>query len=201
MTAYLTADPRMSDRERVCAEAWLHSGDQINWAFEASTGLRTVTYDNGAIFSESDGTIFMEREPNLGDTVFGSEYFGLWLRSLTAAYYSAISGAGSHQVYLSLLGNYDRVESDLVTRLRFDMTGELSEAWCNALLARNASLTTASYDADPAQCDVVTGTQRSVCYALVTTVSSCDGSISAAPEFDSFSFRFLHARIYTSLAV
>jgi hypothetical protein len=180
----------------VCAEAWLHSGDQVSWAFESATGLRTVTYESGAIFSLTDGTLFLEREPNLGDTVFGSNYFGLWLRSLTAADYSSISGAGSHQVYLSLLGNYDRVESSTVTRLRFDFVGDMAESWCNALLARDISLASASYQSQVTDCGVIPSaqTQRSVCYSLVT--DPCTSSPTSA-----FTFRFLHARIYTSLSI
>lgn len=194
--------------DEICAEAWLHSGDQVSWAFTSSTGFRSVTYDSGAIFSNTEGTLFLENEPALGDSVFGSDYYGLWLRSLTASDYSAISGAGSHQVYLSLLGNYDRVESTDVTRLRFDTVGPLSEAWCNALLGRNAELDDASYEsekeeADDEDCLVLpdTTTQRSVCYALVTTVSPCAATLSSADEFKPFTFRFLHARIYTSLAI
>lgn len=179
-----------------CAEAWLHSGDKVSWDFAASSGIREVAFENGAIFSETDGSLFLEREATVGDTVFGSSYYGFWLRSLAASTYSGISGAGSHQVYLSLLGNYDRVESSSTTRLRFDMAGDLSEGWCNALVLRSSSLTGASYDDSVADCGFTPGTtERSVCYALLAS-NPCTGTPTTA-----FTFRFLHARIYTSIAL
>lgn len=181
--------------EGICAEAWLHSGDQVSWDLASSAGTRGVAYENGAIFSQTDGTLFLEREAAVGDSVFGSTYFGLWLRSLAASSYTGLSGAGSHQVYLSLLGNYDRVESSTVSRLRIDAAGSLSEAWCNSFLSRNAGLSGASYQAQVAGCGVTPGTtERSVCYARLAS-AACTATPTA-----SFTFRFLHARIYTSLS-
>ncbi|MHB1261562.1 MAG: hypothetical protein ACYC2H_07580 [Thermoplasmatota archaeon] len=181
----------------ICAEAWLHSGDRVSWDVAASSGQRGVSYENGAIFSETDGTLFLEREATVGDSVFGSSYFGLWLRSLSASTYGGITGAGSHQVYLSLLGNYDRVESSAVSRLRFDASGDLSEGWCRAFLARNTGLADGSYQSsEVAECGFGPGTsERSVCYTLLSS-ASCTSTPTTA-----FTFRFLHARIYTSLSI
>lgn len=181
-----------------CSQAWLHSGDQVSWSLGASTGDRTVAFDSGAIFSETEGTQFLEREPLVGDITFGSDYFGFWLRSLSAASYSSISGAGSHQVYLSLVGSYDRIDASSATRLRFDIAGDLSEAWCNALVQRNPDLPGDYYGSEPDDCGAVTGDGvRSVCYARV----SGDPCTVAPTLAQAFSFRFLHARIYTSLAI
>jgi hypothetical protein len=190
----------------ICAEAWLHSSDQVAWDLASGAGERAVTFDNGAIFSQNSGSVFLEREPTVGDSVFGAGYYGFWLRSLTASSYNGISGAGSHQVYLSLLGNYDRVDSSTVTRLRFDLFGPLSESWCNSFLARNEGLPDGSdLNTDPdaiytgggllTPCGATdTAGARSVCFSQVTT-NACTSA--GAP----FTFRFLHARIYTSLAV
>lgn len=179
----------------ICAEAWLHSGDRVAWDVAAASGIRGVAYENGAIFSEADGALFLEREATVGDSVFGSSYFGFWLRSLTASSYTGITGAGSHQVYLSLLGNYDRVESPSVSRLRFDAAGDLSEGWCRSFLARNTALVGASYESQVADCGFVPGTtERSVCYTRLTA-NPCASATTA------FTFRFLHARIYTSLSI
>jgi hypothetical protein len=190
----------------ICAEAWIHSSDQVAWALASGAGERGVVFDNGAIFSNSDGSIFLEREPTVGDSVFGAGYYGFWLRSLTANSYNGLSGAGSHQVYLSLLGNYDRVDSSTVTRLRFDVFGDLSESWCNSFLSRSDDLpdggdagtepdaiyTGAGPVASPCAA-IDTAGARSVCFSQVTT-NACTSA--GAP----FTFRFLHARIYTSLA-
>ncbi|HUR25185.1 MAG TPA: hypothetical protein VM327_04120 [Candidatus Thermoplasmatota archaeon] len=196
----------------ICAEAWLHSTDQISWTMASSSGKRTVSFDNGAIFSDSGGALFLEEEAAIGDSIFGSQYYGLWMRSLVASGYSGVSGAGSHQVYLSLLGNYDRADTAGVYRLRFDSTGTLAQGWCNAFLLRNAALPDGS-DADTlpdssyrsdtgtgsAACGTTAGDSagaRSVCYALLPSASN---SCTTTPT-TAFTFRFLHARIYTSLA-
>jgi hypothetical protein len=183
----------------VYAQAWLHSGDDVTWSSDSTTGKRSVTFDDGAIFSQSQGTNFLERPPTIGDSAFGATYYGLWLRTLSAQSYSVITGAGSHQVYLSLIGNYDRVDTGTAYRLRFDMAGTLAQSWCNSLLSRNTQLTaqTSSYQAADAShvcAQITTDGVRAACYARVNA-NSCS-SVGA-----SFTFRFLHARIYTSLAV
>jgi hypothetical protein len=187
----------------ICAEAWLQSTDQVSWSVETASGQRTVHFDNGAIFSTADGTTFLEREAAIGDAVFGADYYGLWVRSLTAGTHQAITGSGSHQVYLSLLGNYDRADTPGVSRLRIDVAGPLSEAWCNALLARNAGLASMSYQSEASGCDEVTADGvRSVCFAHVAS-DACTANLSCAGASAGhcFSFRLLHARIYTSLAL
>jgi hypothetical protein len=181
----------------ICAEAWVMSSDQVEWSTEAAAGGHSVHLDNGAIFSEAEGTTFLEREAAIGDSVFGANYYGLWVRSLTAASYQTISGAGSHQVYLSLLGNYDRTDATGATRARIDVSGPLAQAWCNALVGRNHGLSGASYASEVGDCgEVTTDGVRSVCYAHVTSPSNA--CINAG---GTFSFRLLHARIYTSLAL
>jgi hypothetical protein len=196
----------------VCAEAWLHSGDQVRWDLDSSDQERSVQLDSGAIFSEAGGTVFLEKEPVIADSVFGSApgqpYYGLWLRSLDAPSYSSVSGTGSHQVYFSLIGNYLRTD-DPVHRIRYDVSGDLSEAWCNALLARNDGLPDgvdagtdpdSSYRSQVADCGALPSepTVRSVCFMQVVAT---DDACATDPTPTSFTFRFLHARIYTSLSL
>jgi hypothetical protein len=190
----------------ICAEAWIMSTDQVEWSVESASGGHKVHFDNGAIFSEDAGTTFLEREAAIGDSVFGSSYYGLWVRSLTAGSYTTISGAGSHQVYLSLLGNYDRTDATGASRVRIDVSGALAQGWCNALVGRNHGLSGASYKSEVANCGPVVGSSdvRSVCYARVASTSNaCTASLSCptATTGNCFAFRLLHARIYTSLAL
>jgi hypothetical protein len=178
----------------IYAEAWLHSSDQLTWRLASSTGTREVFLDGGAVFSRSDGTVFLEKEAPIGDASFGTGYYGLWLRSLVATSYGSISDPGSHQVFLSLLGNAVRVDANTATKLRYDVSGSLAEAWCNALLARNTHLTNAAYS-NTAGYTCKTGDAnglRSVAYACSDATNCPSGA---------FQFRFLHARIDTSLAV
>lgn len=172
----------------VCAEAWLVSTDQISWSMRSGSGERDVRLDMGAIFSNTAGTTFLEKEPIIGDSAFGPTYYGLWLRSLDAASLNGFSGSGSHQVYLSLVGNHIRSDAASVGSLRFDFYGDLAEAWCNALVNRNSDLTGAAYTSQGADCAAIDGSGvRSVTY------SRTGGA--------TFAFKLLHARIYTSLVV
>lgn len=195
----------------ICADAWLHSGDQVSWNLESGDGTRSVHLDSGAIYSETSGTLFMEKEPIIADTVFGnsgtSPYYGIWLRSLDATSYSSVSGSGSHQVYFSLIGNYLRTDNP-VYRIRIDISGDLSEAWCNALLDRNDRLPDvspaddvpdSSYRSEATDCgETALGSNvRAVCFTQVVASSDACTATIGTP----FTFRFLHARIFTSLAI
>jgi hypothetical protein len=186
----------------VYAEAWLHSSDDVAWSTDSSTGRREVTLDSGAIFSQAAGTVYLEKSSVIGDATFGASYYGLWLRTLTAASYNTITGAGSHQVYLSLLGNYDRVDNANVYRLRYDIAGPLAQSWCNGLVNRDNSIASqlALYTSQGASCaQVTTDGVRSVCFEHVAALSGANACTTAPSA--AFTFRFLHARIYTSLAV
>jgi len=188
----------------IYAQAWVMSSDDIVWSTSSGTGARSVTFDTGSIFSQSQGTNFLERAPTIGDSVFGPTYYGLWVRSLAAASYGTITGSGAHQVYLSLIGNYDRVDTTTAYRLRYDVSGGLAQSWCNSLLNRAASLASQSppglYTTQGAACASITADGvRSVCFEHVAAVSGSNACTTAPSA--AFSLRLLHARIYTSLAV
>jgi hypothetical protein len=104
-------------------------------------------------------------------------------------------------VYFSLVGNYDRVEASS-TRLRWDIAGPLAQAWCNSLVLRSADLTGASYASDGGSCGDLGGGVRSVCYARVAS-NACGATLSCPTPTSGhcFTFRFLQARIYASIAV
>ncbi|HUR62061.1 MAG TPA: hypothetical protein VM286_06825 [Candidatus Thermoplasmatota archaeon] len=193
----------------VCAEAWLHSSDQLAWSLKASTGSRELFLDGGAVFSRSDGTFFLEKEATIGDTSFGGGYYGLWLRSLLATSYTSIEGQGSRQVFLSLLGNSVRTDSSVVTKLRLDFSGTLAQAWCNAMVLRDPRLIdstgkfTAVYKADTAA-TCATGDAngvRSICYTQFAATTSTAAINPCTASGTAFQLRFLHARIDTSLSV
>lgn len=178
----------------IYAEAWLHSTDQLAWTLQSGSGERKLFLEGGAVFSSAGGTYFLEKEATIGDSSFGTGYYGLWLRSLLATTYSSIDGPGSRQVFLSLLGNSVRVDSNAATKLRFDFAGPLAESWCNGMLARNDRLANAAY-AETAGFTCAAGDAqglRSVAYTC-TDATDCPGG--------AFKFRFLHARIDTSLSI
>ncbi len=179
----------------IYAEAWLHSTDEITWALASATGSWSEFFDGGAVFSERDGSYFLEKAAPIGDATFGVGYYGLWLRTLvaTGGVYQTITDTRSHAVSFSLLGVGTRVDDAGTYLLRFDVHGPLAEPWCNGFLARNLQLGgngAYAQDADfPCELGDAEGL-RSVTYSCLT----CTGS------GHPFKFRFLHSRIATSLA-
>jgi hypothetical protein len=181
----------------VYTEAWLHTSDQIYWTRVSSTGRYDVYFDAGAVFSQRGGTYFLEKEAPIGDVAFGSGYYGLWLRTLVVpnGNYASTDDERAHTVALTLLGVSARVDETATYKLRIDAAGPLAEPWCKSLLLRNAKFGTpasAAYTND-ASFPCTTGDAggiRSVTFSCLT----CAGA--AHP----FKFRFLHARIATTLA-
>ncbi len=177
------------------AEAWLISTDRVTWAIHSAQD-RSVHLDAGSVFTTSDGTIFLDKETALGDSAFGPGYVGLWLRTLDAASYNAVSGRGTYEVYLALMGNYLRIDEQQVYKARYDIEGDLSEAWCNSLLLRNRDLAGSPYTEDAGTLDDC----QTPDVDAVRSVAFCKPTC-AAPVADitAFEYRMLEAQIYASL--
>lgn len=181
----------------VYAEAWLHSADQVTWSLSSGTGTWKEFFDGGAVFSQSAGNYFLEKEATITDYSGGIGYYGLWLRTLVvpSAAYNSVQDQRSHAVQLSLLGVSTRVDNPSTFKLRFDISGPLAQPWCNALLLRNTRFGTTPWAAyaESAGYTCTSGDAkglRSVTFSCLT----CPGS------GHPFKFLFLHARIATSLA-
>lgn len=181
---FLGADS-CSDTEDAVAQAWLISTDQVAWDAQGG-GDRAAYFDGGAVFSETDGTFFVEKGAAIADGSLGPDYVGFWLRSLNAGDdYRAISGQGSHEMYFALTSNNLRIDEDGVNIVRYDFEGELAEAWCNALLGRNDDIAAPATYTD---LDCSDGDDDGI-----TAVSYSTGT--------PFEFRFLEAIIHASLAL
>jgi len=176
----------------VYAEAWLLENDRFTWRIQTNSGELSAFMDSGAVFSQEDGTYFLDKAPPIQEDAFGSGVYVFWIRSLSALDETSVSGQGSYQAFLGLVGNYARVDEPDVRRVRYDFSGELAEAWCQSLLLRNPGLTGgAAYaeDGPDFACTDPTNPEsiRSVTYAK--------------PLDDPFPFEFIHARIRISLTV
>lgn len=171
----------------VYAEAWLHSSDRITWTLPSAVAPRALYLEGGAIFSQTGSTTFLAKAPPINDASFGVGYYGLWLRTYAGLNRGTLTQAGTHQVYLALSSNDLHVDNNTVSSLRYTFSGDLAQAWCNALLARNPTLTGAAYAQDASATCAAGDAQgiRSVTFAYTAN----------AP----FQFRFLHARIQSSL--
>ncbi|MES2153999.1 MAG: type IV pilin N-terminal domain-containing protein [bacterium] len=179
----------------VYAEAWLHSADMVRWRMDTATGRYEEFFDGGAVFGQRSGGYYLEKEAPIGDSAFGPGYYGLWLRTLiaTGGIYAGVTGAKSHEVSMSLLGVATRVDEPTVYKLRFDWSGPLAQPWCNSFLLRNQQLGGAGIYTEDGTFNCTAGGSlglRSLTYTCLT----CAGA------GHPFKFRFLHARIATSLA-
>lgn len=182
----------------IYAQGWLLSTDRFAWYLQSTTTQVGAYMDGGAVFSSQDESVFLEKPAALHDSAFGSDYYGLWLRTLSASSYSSITGRGSYSAYVSLMGNHVRADPEDAYRLRYSIHGDLAEAWCQSLLLRNEILSAqtppSTYSVDPAGPDL----------AAPCTPGDPDGVRSILYTKDdatAFRFRFIHASIYASLTV
>lgn len=127
----------------IYAQAWLFDTDRVSWTLGTGRGTVAAYYDLGGVFSVDGPATYVEKGPSLQESDAGSSVYSLRLRTLTdSGGSSVITGRGSYQVFLGLVGNYARINGDQgqAYRLRFDLQGDLGESWCNTFLARNDSL-------------------------------------------------------------
>ena len=172
----------------VHAEAWLFDSDAVTWRLATSNGGVAAYYDLGAVFSANAGANFVEKGPSLQEDEFASGVFALRLRTMSdTSSISGISGRGSHEIFLGLVGNHARIDADDVHRIRFTIAGDLAESWCNLLVQRN-ELGASTYTEDATlPCDQATASAlRSVTYVPATV---------------PFPAEVLHAEIRVTLAV
>ncbi len=163
----------------VYAQAWLLSSAMHQWFLESPVEERAVYQDGTAVFSRTGETYYLESDPPIQEDAFGSGDYVLWLRTFSAINENAHQ-AGSANVFLGLVGNYARVDTSAY-QLRYDFSGTLSEAWCNALSLRNNDISAGAY------------TVQTACTSAVPslTYQATGGAV--------FTFEFLHANIRTQL--
>ena len=172
----------------VRAQAWLFDSDRISWELPTSSGTVAAHYDLGAVFSDDRGSVFLEKGPSLQENEFGANVYALRVRTLTdAGGTSGISGRGAYQVFLGLVGNHVRVDSDEVYRLRYDFQGDLAESWCGVLMLRNNGLSGAAYaEDDTLRC------QQANAAAVRSVVYTKSGTL--------FALEVIHASMRVTLA-
>lgn len=178
---------RLTDGEPVApevyAQAWLHTSDRIAWDLTSNVGDRGVYLDGGAVFAQQSGTTFLERSPPLHEGAFASDVYAFFLRTLDADRYTSITGQTSFQMFLGLTTQSARVADDDVHTIRYDIAGDLSEAWCQTLLLRNSDINEGNYTLDAG----------ATCQDGVPSVKYQKDPV--AP----FTFHFIHGDIRTTL--
>ena len=178
----------------VYAQAWLVDSDQIAWRLDTTTGGIGAYFDLGAVFSSNGPASFVEKPPSLQENEFASGVYSLRLRTMSdTGGIGAISGRGSHQVFLGLVGNHVRVDEPAY-RLRIDVAGPLAESWCNLFVLRNEALDMVAYTEDATMpCEQASDSAvRSVVYVPLDPVT-------AVPDVP-FDLEVLHANVRITLS-
>ncbi len=193
---------RLSDGSAVPAEsaiyaqAWLVENDAITWRLSTTNGGVAAAFDLGAVFSSIGDADFVEKGPSLQESEFASGVFAFRLRTLDdTGSVAAVSGRGSHEVFLGLVGNHARIDRTDVNKLRLDMAGLMSESWCNLFVQRNQVLGTTSYAEDA----TLPCTQSSASAMRSVTYVRRDPATSAV--MTPFEVEVLHADIRVTLSV
>lgn len=201
----------------VYAQAWLLTSDRIDWSQSGASGTRQAILDGGAVYTQESGSLFLQKSPVIEDTALGTGYYGIWLRTMSAGSYSSFVGQGTYQVYFALMSNSVRADTTAAYRLRYDTAqvpcagtncqANTAAGWCNSMVARDQLYlvgSTSQYTSDSVMgCSTPDSAgERSVCFARTaalpapTNACAVSGFTPAA-----FQMRFIHARIYTGLAV
>lgn len=172
------------------AEAWIFRLGQLAWTQQSSESDLAVHLQGGAVFSRQDDAIFLQRNPPIQEDAYATGDYLLRLPTLATGNEVSVTGSRSYQVYMGLINNYARVATDDAYTLRYDISGDLSEGWCNTLLLRNDLLVGDPYSVQTAcSADV-----PSVRYRLVDPPSGNPGTA-------AFTFEFIHASLLATLSI
>lgn len=123
------------------AEAFLFSGDKLEWERPSSVGGAQAAFEAGAIFLGRNGQIFQQASPFIAETPLGSSGatpFLVRMPMLDATGLTGISGSGDHSILLQLASSTLRAQVDAAVAIRFDIHGDLAQEWCSGLVLRNA---------------------------------------------------------------
>lgn len=182
----------------VRAQAWLFETERVAWSLPTSSGTVGAFFELGAVFSDDAGAVYLEKAPSLQENEFGANVYALRVRTLSnPGGTTTVSGQGSFQVFLGLVGNHVRVDAATYS-VRYDFAGDYAESWCGALKLRNSGL--ADLDAngvpDAAYADQPGYTCQAPSNAeAIRSVRYANGS--AAP----FAFEVIHATMRVTLSV
>ncbi len=177
----------------VYATAWILDQKRITWRLSTSVSDVQLHFEGGAIFEVDSGAYFLHRPAPIREDAFGSEDYVLRLVTLLGEP-SGSAGRGTPEVFLGLVGNHVRVSTPNAYQIRYTVSGDISEAWCQSLSLRNNGLVAT---ATTNRHYTVDGTCTSALPSVVYEVT--DPSVGGSRK--SFPLEFLHARITSSIRV
>lgn len=179
---------RLVDRDGgIVMQAFILGTDRIAWHLQTSVSDLDLYVEGGALWLTDFPQVFNLAGVQVSEDVFGSGDYILELPTYSGPDLS-FSAPADPQVFLQLQGSHGRVVGQETLLLRYDVAGDLAEAWCNHLLFRNDDITAGAYAEDP---------------AATCETGDVDGvrSLTYEPTADSFSFEFIHKRVYASISV
>lgn len=170
------------------AQVFIIGTDRIAWHLETSVSDIDLYVEGGALWLVRSPQVFSLAGMQVSEDVFGSGDYLLELPTYSGPRLE-VGSPSDPQVFLQLQGSHGRIAGQDTLRLRYDVSGDLAEAWCNHILFRNATISAGTYTEDPAATcedgDPATGV-RSLTY------EPTDG--------DPFPFEFIHKRVYVSIS-
>ncbi|MEK6986079.1 MAG: hypothetical protein AABX89_06835 [Candidatus Thermoplasmatota archaeon] len=125
------------------AEAFLFSGDRLDWERPSSVGGAQASFEAGAIFLGRGGQTFQQASPFISEKPLGTGTgiatpYLVRIPMLDATGLTGISGSGDHSLLLQLASSTLRAQVDAAVLIRFDIHGTLAQEWCSGLVLRNA---------------------------------------------------------------
>ncbi len=169
-------------------QVFILATDRLAWHLQTSVSDMDLFVEGGALWFVDEPLMFNLAPMPVNENVFGTKDYLLNFVTYTGDRVT-LESPSNPDIFLKLLGNHGRVSGLDTMRLRYDVHGELAEAWCNHLQFRTDIITVGTYVEDAsATCETGDANGvRSVVY------EPTGGGV--------FPFEFIHKRVHAGITV
>lgn len=169
------------------AQAFILETDRVAWHLASSVNDMNLFIEGGALWYADNPLVYNLAPMPVNEDVFGTKDYLLNFVTYSGDYLT-IGSPSNPDVFLKLLGNHGRVSGLDTLRLRYDVHGDLAEAWCNHLQFRSDTITAGTYAEDS---------------SATCQDGDADGVRSVVYEptgGGDFPFEFIHKRVHAGIS-
>jgi hypothetical protein len=171
--------------DQVHAQIFIIGTERLAWHLQTSVTELDLSLEAAALFQTQFPAVYNLVPLRVNEEIFITGDHILELPTYSGSRVT-VGSPSDPQIFLQLQGSHPRVVGQDTLRLRYSISGDLAEAWCNTLVFRSIDITAGTYTEDAAAtCETGDPTGiRSVVYE---------------PTADSFPFEFIQKRVYVAI--
>ncbi len=170
----------------VHAQVFILGTKQLAWHLTTSVTDIDLNLEAGALFQVQHPIVYNLVPLRVNEEIFVTGDHILEIPTYTGSP-RAVTAPSDPQVFMQLQGSHARVVGQDTLRVRYDISGELAEAWCNTLVFRSDKVTVGNYTALPTA-DCEDGDANGV------------RSVVFEPTASSFPFEFIQKRVFVAVS-